>query len=996
GEAPKNAFLSIAEKTAKQGRYYYFRKEGELYVTQKSYEVPRGTSYSEHMVHPHTTEILIHALDKADTKAITEILDIIWKFHDEDIAPALIKLLNNNSPLVRRLSITRLYGFTGRKALPYIINALNDTNPQVREKTIEMIGIFQDKQALEPLLKRLNDTEPNVREVAVRALGQIKEIKSIDPLIEMLSDENINVRKAALQSLGEFDEPRVYDINIKMLEDKSPDIRRIAIKNIIKRPDKKAIDSLILLFNDSEKDVRLLAAEALGEIGGERAVDELINLLNAELNRDQGGRNINLCKKAVEALAKIGDKRAIPHITKALEVNDLITTAKKALKSFEGPGEEQRPTPVLQIERPMPATVGEKGYTSSIMMSSSSKEQNRDAKQDSEGESGEEREKGSTGGPVILSLQTVKGVDSASSQMSDKAERPVGLSRNMMYSSQDQIKKAKQDAERESAERRAKDSTGAVAVQGPQIDNGADSSSSQISAEAEQPAGSGRDESVQDMISSLKNKDKNVRQDAARKLGERKAKDAAGAIINNLNDPDIDVRVALIWALGEINDPKAVKSLASLIKDSNGRIRTSSFTALGKIEDHTAREALINALAHRNDYRIRLEAADTLGDTGAREAVPNLIVLLDDKNEYIRQAASRALGGLKKKDAVEPLLQRLDDQDLHVRICVIQSLNKINDTRAVEPLLALALSEEDKEVHSLSIEALKKFKDPNAKEIMKRIFFEEYDSDIYQDRKKAEMILSIIGKKSTLQALQDPEGDDQKTISNYIKLMMTPPSSPFIELGEKALMDFKNRESVVAEISNLIKANKIDPKNRPYGDNNYKYISLLRNLKDLSCIPTFIHVLENRKDYQAWSIRSACGALGDLNYSEGAPLIREIMVNPVERSYVRMDAVEALGKIGDKEAVPAIIDIIKNRTEDKDLRKGSINALRDIKDNRAVEPLINVLKDADEDIWLRAAAAEALGNIGDQKAISPLEEAIKDPKLKQTSQNALKKLQSKD
>ncbi len=83
---------------------------------------------------------------------------------------------------------------------------------------------------------------------------------------------------------------------------------------------------------------------------------------------------------------------------------------------------------------------------------------------------------------------------------------------------------------------------------------------------------------VHDLISSLKDKDKNIRQDTARELGERKAKDASGAIIDRLNDPDIDVRVALILALGEINDPKAIKPLASLIKDNNGRIRTSILT----------------------------------------------------------------------------------------------------------------------------------------------------------------------------------------------------------------------------------------------------------------------------------------------------------------------------------------------------------------------------------------------------------------------------------
>lgn len=782
--------------------------------------------------------------------------------------------------------------------------------------------------------------------------GGIKEIKSIDPLIEMLSDENNNVRKAALQSLGEFDEPHVYDINIKMLEDKSPDIRRVAVRNIIKRPDKRAVDPLILLLNDNERYVRSLAAEALGEIGDERAVDALINVLNGELNRDQGGRDINLSEKAILALAKTGDKRAIPSLTKALDYNDLKRTAKEALESFEGGPSEGKRLPSISSIKPA-----------------------KELK-------------------FITDSQSIKGQSSSSSQSSEKAERPAGLSSNMMFSSSKlQNKKVKQEATSESDEREAKGVTVAVAVQGREIAKGQDSSLSQISKKAESSAGSGGAKPVQDLISSLKDKDKNIKQDAARELGERKVKDATGAIIDSLNDPDIDVRVALIWALGEINDPRSVKPMASLLKDSNGRIRTSSLNALGKIEGPAAKDALINALAQGNDYRVRLEAAYTLGDINADEAVPNLIVLLNDKNEYVRQAATRALGELKKKDAVEPLLKRLDDHDFHVKLWATQSLTKINDSRAVEPLLLHALSEEDKKMRSLSLQALKEFKDPDAKEIMKKIFIEGYDSsNSSQDRQKSEKILSIISEKDILQALQDPNGDDQKTASNYFKLMINPCAS-FRELGQKALKDFKNRGLVIAEASNLIKVNKIDP--------NYEYnirdaIFFLRDLKDPSCIPTFIYVLKNREDYEISSICSACGALGDLNYPDSAPLLLEILISNAEKSIVRMDAARALGKIGAKEAIPSLIDIIKNRSEDKDLRIGSTNALGDIKDNRAVEPLINILKDANEDRWLRVAAAEALGNIGDQRAVVPLEEAIKDSNLKQVSQNALKKLRLKD
>ena len=1047
-KSARKSFLAVSEKTA-QGHVYYFKKDGDLYVAQRRNDFPKEIRSSKHMVHPAAARVLIHALNNLDTKTKTGVLELIWEFHSEEIEPHLIKLLNDNSPRIRRLAITRLHGFGGKRAFPYIITALNDKDHTVREKAVRVLGDLQAEQALRPLLEMLNDSDATVREAAARALGKIKSSKAIDPLIAVLSDESHRVRSAALQSLGRFNDPRIADLNLKMLKDRSPYVRRVAARNIVIKPDERAVHSLVLLLSDSDYNVPSIAAEALGEIGDKRAVEPLIKALNNELSEKQ---RTGLRKKAALALGKIGDKRAVPHLIKALDYKHMTTTAIEALGAIEGPGavtvlartvginkrfisttiraleacnrpeivkelvkclnqddREIKRGAILLLEYFGDASVLEPLHRVSndpdpqISMDAT-RAINRIKDQEIKGYHRRIKKTKITR-PIIASppskpkfLSSRKGSvqgtgpslrrDGKDSTISRKAKpgMPSMMAPKAQIRTSPVVVRRRQEESQAitSIKTRKKDESQQIA-QGLKRKN----EKARLSA-VESPAETGDERASQHLIRVLKDQDKNLRESAARALGELKAKDAVGAIINSLNDPEMDVRVALIWALGEINDSRAVKPLVSLLHDSEERIRNSCFHALAKIGNPENKTILFKALTEDKDYRLRLEAADTLGDIGDRKTVPYLIALLDDRNEYVRQAASRALGKLKAKEATEPLMKRLDDQDYHVRIWAIWALSRTNDSRAVEPLLSCALSDRDQKVRLKSLEALRTFKGSDAQETMVRIFLEEYDSDSYQKRKKSEKILSILDESIILKSLKDPGGDNKRTVRNYIKLMMTPVSSPFRKLGEKALKDFKDRGLVITELSTLIEHREIKPE--------YKIrdvIFFLKNLNDPKCIPNFIYVLENRKNFTKSANSNSCRALGNLRYTDGVPLLLGILVDANESKVLRESAARALGKIGDKEAVPSLIEIIINQSENRGLRTGSVAALGNIGDKRAVEPLINILKNATEHGWLRSASASALGDIGDERGVDPLRETMKNPSLKQASQNALKRLQER-
>jgi HEAT repeat protein len=381
-----------------------------------------------------------------------------------------------------------------------------------------------------------------------------------------------------------------------------------------------------------------------------------------------------------------------------------------------------------------------------------------------------------------------------------------------------------------------------------------------------------------------------------------------------------------------------------------------------------------------NNPKIRRETADQLGDIRNKETVKHLIPLLKDDNEYVRQAAARALGKLRDKEAVEPLIESLKDDDEYVRAFSIWALGEIRDPRAVEHVVNSLMDKEEKVVVR-SYEALRKFKAyPDTKAELEKIFIKSFEGNNYSQTQK---ISYVLDKDDILKALEDPEGDNSKTIINYLKLLESN-ISELKETGVKGLKEYKDRALVIGKLSAIIIT---DEKSHDAA------VLFLKGLNDIGCLPLFTYILENKKSFSYSAKMFAVDAISDLGHKETTDLLLEILLDTGEYEGLRDHAARALGKLGDKKAVDQLINILKNKTEDKNVRVGSAVALGSIKDKKAVEPLINIFKNDKEDIWLRVATVSALGDIGDVRAIKPLEEKIDDPTgyLKHAVEIALRK-----
>jgi HEAT repeat protein len=126
--------------------------------------------------------------------------------------------------------------------------------------------------------------------------------------------------------------------------------------------------------------------------------------------------------------------------------------------------------------------------------------------------------------------------------------------------------------------------------------------------------------------------------------------------------------------------PPAFQPLTDQLDNANATVRRNAAWAIGELT------------------RMRPAERDS--------AVPQLITLLSDSDEWVRMAAARALGELRNHTAVPKLISTLSDSEWRVRELAVWALSELKDDRAVAALCNVLLSDARVEVRRGAAEAL--------------------------------------------------------------------------------------------------------------------------------------------------------------------------------------------------------------------------------------------------------------------------------------------------
>ena len=240
-------------------------------------------------------------------------------------------------------------------------------------------------------------------------------------------------------------------------------------------------------------------------------------------------------------------------------------------------------------------------------------------------------------------------------------------------------------------------------------------------------------ESVEPLISSLENRDRVVRFQAAFALGEigPPAKKAVPALIKLLGDPEAVVRLQVTWALVRIapDCEEAVDAVIARMKDEDESVRATTADVVKDIRPVSKKliDTLIDALDD-NEGLVQAHAARTLGTLGdkAAPAVPALTKMLTSRNGYpypdghpysfrpVAEMAARTLGqiGAPARPALPALLDTIRDRRATFEDVGTPESNK--DARAAAAEAAVRIDPHKRELVGVLQDAL--IADPQIRE----------------------------------------------------------------------------------------------------------------------------------------------------------------------------------------------------------------------------------------------------------------------------------------
>ena len=213
---------------------------------------------------------------------------------------------------------------------------LEHTDPRVRAQAADALGRSEpgDRgQAVTALVRAVDDAHPSVRYAAILSLGELGAGEAVDALVARLGDGEPLVREAAAIALGQLGEAggaRAWSALERALSSDEPEVRFQAVASLAEIDATRAAPLVVGLLDDGDAKVRAQAAAALGDAGERRHADRLARLLDD---------TVDVRHEAALALARLGDRRALPSLVAALGTADRAFDAATALAAL-GIGED--------------------------------------------------------------------------------------------------------------------------------------------------------------------------------------------------------------------------------------------------------------------------------------------------------------------------------------------------------------------------------------------------------------------------------------------------------------------------------------------------------------------------------------------------------------------------------------------------------------------------------------------------------------------------------
>jgi HEAT repeat protein/tRNA A-37 threonylcarbamoyl transferase component Bud32 len=279
----------------------------------------------KHKLHPDALLRLLTTTNKNEHEAIFRLLNQVAT---EAVVPELIPRLRTDDGSLRYSIVRTLCRFKTSAVQHALLKLLTDPHKDIRFLALQSLVTMREPLDMETLCPLLRDPETKIQE------------KALDVLLENLQHESEEMRRSAVVGLSATGDVGVMRNVFTALKDKDWRCTVRVADTLGTFGGVSIVEMVLALLKDKDVSTRQCALEIFQKMKNERTFILLVEALKDKESREH----------AVEALAAMGDKRAVPVFIKMLEEDsETSLSAIRALVVFREP--HAIPSLLTQLQR---------------------------------------------------------------------------------------------------------------------------------------------------------------------------------------------------------------------------------------------------------------------------------------------------------------------------------------------------------------------------------------------------------------------------------------------------------------------------------------------------------------------------------------------------------------------------------------------------------------------------------------------------------------------
>lgn len=226
--------------------------------------------------------------------------ELLTRAPDVAAIPDLVRSLGDSEAVVRGQVVQALVATAQRDVVLPLLGRIDDPDPVVREQISLGLSLLGDERATLPLIGKLQDQRSSVRASAARALGRLKDERAVPALLLALSDSETEVKIAVADALAQLQAASaVRSLTAALEASRDEALTRALLAALAALNTPSAAEALVLAVLSEDEAMAEAAREALPR-ASEMLSDALPSCLSAQYPERMG----NACAQAVARLPR--------------------------------------------------------------------------------------------------------------------------------------------------------------------------------------------------------------------------------------------------------------------------------------------------------------------------------------------------------------------------------------------------------------------------------------------------------------------------------------------------------------------------------------------------------------------------------------------------------------------------------------------------------------------------------------------------------------------